>query len=54
MEKLTLTKNMRVRSDQYFSDFLFRVGNEDEPTNNEDMIAIPKEWSSNKMQCKKM
>ena len=43
MEKLSLTKNMRARSDQYFSDFLLRVGNGDEPTNNDDMIVTPKE-----------
>ena len=41
MEKLTLTKNMRARTDPEFSKFLLRVGNGEEPTNNEGNIVIP-------------
>ncbi|XP_020270903.1 ATP-dependent DNA helicase PIF1-like [Asparagus officinalis] len=41
MEKLKLSKNMRARTDSTFSDFLLRVGNGDEPTMADDLIALP-------------
>ncbi|XP_020266547.1 uncharacterized protein LOC109842040 [Asparagus officinalis] len=41
MEKLKLSKNMRARTDSIFSEFLLRVGNDDEPTVADDLIALP-------------
>ncbi|XP_020266274.1 ATP-dependent DNA helicase PIF1-like [Asparagus officinalis] len=41
MEKLKLSKNMRAMTDSTFSDFLLRVGNGDEPTVADDLIALP-------------
>ncbi|KAL0286705.1 UNVERIFIED_CONTAM: hypothetical protein Scaly_2785700 [Sesamum calycinum] len=38
---LNLSENMRAQHDPHFSDFLLRVGNEDEPTIENDMIRIP-------------
>ncbi|XP_020271580.1 ATP-dependent DNA helicase PIF1-like [Asparagus officinalis] len=40
IEKLKLSKNMRARTDSTFSDFLLRVGNGDEPTVADDLIAL--------------
>ncbi|XP_020262490.1 ATP-dependent DNA helicase PIF1-like [Asparagus officinalis] len=41
MEKLKLSKNMRARTDSTFNEFLLRVGNGDEPTVADDLIALP-------------
>ncbi|GAA0187249.1 hypothetical protein LIER_34537 [Lithospermum erythrorhizon] len=43
MEKFNLSENIRARSDPKFSEFLLRVGNGEEPTNEEGNIHIPKE-----------
>ncbi|KAK9273825.1 hypothetical protein L1049_018636 [Liquidambar formosana] len=43
IEKLSLTTNIRARVDPNFSDFLLRVGNGDESTDNDDMIHLPDE-----------
>ena len=43
MEILKLTRNMRVRLDDGFSDFFLRVGNGVEPTISDDLILFPKE-----------
>ena len=43
MEILQLTRNMRARLDDGFSEFLFRVGNGVEPTISDDLILLPKE-----------
>ncbi|XP_020243523.1 uncharacterized protein LOC109821777 [Asparagus officinalis] len=43
MEKLSLTINMRVRTDQVFGEFLLRVGNGEEPTIDENLILLPHE-----------
>ncbi|KAK9274843.1 hypothetical protein L1049_022097 [Liquidambar formosana] len=43
IEKLSLATNMRARADPNFSDFLLRVGNGDEPVDNDDMICLPDE-----------
>ncbi|KAG8371199.1 hypothetical protein BUALT_Bualt13G0062200 [Buddleja alternifolia] len=42
---LHLSENMRAQDDQYFSDFLLRVGNGEEPTIENDMIRIPDSMS---------
>ena len=34
---------MRARTDPNFSELLIRIGNGNEPTNDDDMIVIPKE-----------
>ncbi|XP_020254142.1 ATP-dependent DNA helicase PIF1-like [Asparagus officinalis] len=41
MEKLKLSKNMRAITDSTFSEFLLRVGNGNEPTVADDLIALP-------------
>ncbi|KAG8386163.1 hypothetical protein BUALT_Bualt03G0120500 [Buddleja alternifolia] len=41
MQLLTLTENMRAKSDPFFSQFLLRVGNGTEPTDEEGNINIP-------------
>lgn len=43
MVRLSLSRNMRARSDPEFGDFLLRVGNGEEPTDIEGNIKIPKE-----------
>ena len=43
MEILKLTRNMRARLDDGFSDFLLRVGNGVESTISDDLILLPKE-----------
>ncbi|XP_022717760.1 uncharacterized protein LOC111276258 [Durio zibethinus] len=43
IEKLKLTRNMRARLDDGFSEFLLRVGNDVEPTISNDLILLPKE-----------
>ena len=43
MKILKLTRNMRARLDDGFSDFLLRVGNGVEPTISDDLILLPKE-----------
>ncbi|XP_020266115.1 ATP-dependent DNA helicase PIF1-like [Asparagus officinalis] len=40
MEKLKLSKNMRARTDSTFNEFLLRVGNGDELTVADDLIAL--------------
>ncbi|XP_020266652.1 uncharacterized protein LOC109842156 [Asparagus officinalis] len=41
MKKLKLSMNMRARTNSTFSEFLLRVGNGDEPTVADDLIALP-------------
>ncbi|KAL7106090.1 hypothetical protein ACP275_07G089500 [Erythranthe tilingii] len=43
MKKISLSKNMRAHKDPYFSDFLLRAGNGDEPVDVEGHIKIPEE-----------
>uniref|UniRef100_A0A2C9V5J4 ATP-dependent DNA helicase n=1 Tax=Manihot esculenta TaxID=3983 RepID=A0A2C9V5J4_MANES len=43
MEVLKLTTNMRVRTYQYFGEFILRVGNREELETKEDNIRIPEE-----------
>ena len=43
MEILKLTRNIRARLDDGFSEFLLKVGNYVEPTINDDLILLPKE-----------
>ena len=42
MEVLKLTRNMRARLDNGFSEFLLWVGNDVEPTINDDLIFFPR------------
>ena len=42
MKILKLTRNMRARLDNGFSEFLLRVGNGVEPTISDDLILLPK------------
>ncbi|KAG5542824.1 hypothetical protein RHGRI_015805 [Rhododendron griersonianum] len=41
LEKITLTENMRAKTDPAFSSYLLRVGNGEEPSNSNDEITIP-------------
>ncbi|XP_062104302.1 uncharacterized protein LOC133815480 [Humulus lupulus] len=41
LHKIQLTENMRARLDPSFCKFLLRVGNGEEPTNNDEKIEIP-------------
>ncbi|KAL3503783.1 hypothetical protein ACH5RR_033624 [Cinchona calisaya] len=43
MEKLSLSRNMRARTDPIFSDFLLRVRSGDEPMDDEGNIELPNE-----------
>ncbi|KAG8378377.1 hypothetical protein BUALT_Bualt08G0131200 [Buddleja alternifolia] len=43
MKRISLSRNMRARDDPNFSEFLLRVGNGEQPTDNEGNIEIPKE-----------
>ena len=43
MKLLKLTRNMRARLDDGFSEFLLRVGNGVESTISDDLILLPKE-----------
>ncbi|XP_049394651.1 uncharacterized protein LOC125858930 [Solanum stenotomum] len=41
MEKIQLSTNMRARADTTFSEFLLRIGNGEETTVNDNLVAVP-------------
>ncbi|KAL6597005.1 hypothetical protein ACP70R_047139 [Stipagrostis hirtigluma subsp. patula] len=41
MRKIRLSRNMRAQSDQWFSDYLLRIGNGTEPTIGDDYVRLP-------------
>jgi ATP-dependent DNA helicase PIF1 len=43
MRQLRLVKNMRVQSDEWFADYLLRVGNGTEETDEDGNIRLPKD-----------
>ncbi|XP_015167741.1 ATP-dependent DNA helicase RRM3-like [Solanum tuberosum] len=45
MEKIQLSTNMRARADTHFSNFLLRVGNGEETTIKDNLIALPEQMT---------
>ncbi|XP_015078290.1 ATP-dependent DNA helicase PIF1-like [Solanum pennellii] len=45
MERIQLSTNMRARTNQTFSDFLLRIGNGEENTIKDNLIALPKQMT---------
>jgi ATP-dependent DNA helicase PIF1 len=43
MRKLRLVENMRARNDRWFADYLLRVGNGTEETDEEGNIQLPED-----------